>query len=180
MKKKQIAVLVGSLRRNSFSGSVAKCIIKLAPENFDMQIIEIGNLPIYNQDYDEEDIDVYTQFRETIKASDGILIVTPEHNRSMPAALKNALDVGSRPYGKNVWASKRGAIASQSYGAIGGFGANHQLRQVTSFLDIRMMNQPECYLGELGKSLNENGDIESERTINFLKNFVDAFVEWIG
>ncbi|MBK5720285.1 NAD(P)H-dependent oxidoreductase [Dysgonomonas sp. Marseille-P4677] len=180
MKKKKIAVLVGSLRKKAYSKSVANCVIGLASDDFDMQIIEIGNLPIYNQDYDDEEIDIYTKFRETIKASDAILIVTAEHNRSIPAVLKNALDVGSRPYGKSVWAGKPGAIISQSYGAIGGFGANHHLRQVTSFLDVRMMNQPECYLGEIMNSLDENGIITSERTIKFLKQFMDAYKKWVN
>lgn len=180
MKQKNIAVLVGSLRKGAYSKSVANCLISLAPNSFKMNIIEIGNLPIYNQDYDEETIEVYTQFRNTIKESDAILIVTAEHNRSIPAVLKNVLDVGSRPFGKSVWSGKPGAIASQSYGSIGGFGANHHLRQVASFLDIRMMNQPECYLGEIMDSLDENGIITSKRTIVFLQKFMDSYVEWIN
>ena len=180
MKKKKIAVLVGSLRKGAYSKSVANCLISLAPESFDMNVIEIGNLPIYNQDYDEETIEAYTKFREAVKESDAVLIVTAEHNRSIPAVLKNALDVGSRPFGKSVWAGKPGAIASQSYGAIGGFGANHHLRQVSSFLDIRMMNQPECYLGEIQNSMDQNGVITSERTIKFLQKFMNSYEEWVN
>ena len=180
MKKKKIAVLVGSLRKGAYSKSVANCLISLAPESFDMNVIEIGNLPIYNQDYDEETIEAYTKFREAVKESDAVLIVTAEHNRSIPAVLKNALDVGSRPFGKSVWGGKPGAIASQSYGAIGGFGANHHLRQVSSFLDIRMMNQPECYLGEVQNSMDQNGVITSERTIKFLQKFMNSYEEWVN
>ncbi|MBD8348495.1 NADPH-dependent FMN reductase [Dysgonomonas sp. HGC4] len=180
MKKKKIAVLVGSLRKGAYSKSVANCLISLAPEYFDMNVIEIGNLPIYNQDYDEETIEAYTKFREAVKESDAVLIVTAEHNRSIPAVLKNALDVGSRPFGKSVWGGKPGAIASQSYGAIGGFGANHHLRQVSSFLDIRMMNQPECYLGEIQNSMDQNGVITSERTIKFLQKFMNSYEEWVN
>lgn len=180
MKKKKIAVLVGSLRKGAYSKSVANCLISLAPEYFDMNVIEIGNLPIYNQDYDEETIEEYTKFREAVKESDAVLIVTAEHNRSIPAVLKNALDVGSRPFGKSVWGGKPGAIASQSYGAIGGFGANHHLRQVSSFLDIRMMNQPECYLGEIQNSMDQNGVITSERTIKFLQKFMNSYEEWVN
>ncbi|MBF0575242.1 NADPH-dependent FMN reductase [Dysgonomonas sp. GY617] len=178
MKKKKIAVLVGSLRKGAYSKSVANCLISLAPESFDMNVIEIGKLPIYNQDYDEETIEAYTKFREAVKESDAVLIVTAEHNRSIPAVLKNALDVGSRPFGKSVWGGKPGAIVSQSYGAIGGFGANHHLRQVSSFLDIRMMNQPECYLGEIQDSMDQNGVITSERTIKFLQKFMNSYEEW--
>lgn len=182
MAKKKIGVLVGSLRKGSYSRSVANCIIKLAPSDFDMQIIEIGHLPIYNQDYDdlENEIESYTIFRETIKVLDAVLIVTAEHNRSIPAVLKNALDVASRPFGKNAWAGKPGAIISQSYGELGGFGANHHLRQVTSFLDIRMMNQPECYLGKTQDALDESGVIVSERTLKFLNRFIEAYQAWIN
>lgn len=182
MAKKKIGVLVGSLRKRSYSRSVANCVIKLAPSDFDMQIIEIGHLPIYNQDYDdlENEIESYIAFRNTIKTLDAVLIVTAEHNRSIPAVLKNALDVASRPFGKNVWAGKPGAIISQSYGEIGGFGANHHLRQVASFLDIRMMNQPECYLGKTQEALDEDGVVVSDRTIKFLTRFIDAYKEWLN
>ncbi len=179
MKKKNIVVLVGSLRKDAYSKSVANCLVNLASSSFDLKFVEIGNLPIYNQDYDDDEIEVYTRFREVIKGSDAILIVTAEHNRSIPAVLKNALDVGSRPFGKSVWSGKPGAIVSQSYGSIGGFGANHHLRQVASFLDIRMMNQPECYLGEIMNSLDENGVITSERTISFLRKFMNSYEEWV-
>lgn len=181
MEKKKIGVIVGSLRKNSYSQSVADCVTKLAPADFDMQQIEIGNLPLYNQDFDgRDDMEEYNRFRKTIKSLDAVLFITPEHNRSVPAALKNALDVGSRPYGASSWSGKPGAVISQSYGVIGGFGANHHLRQVLSFLDIHTMGQPECYLSEIQHSLNENGDIVSERTIDFLQSYMQAFENWVN
>lgn len=181
MEKRKIGILVGSLRKKAFSRSVANLIMEIAPSSFDIKIIEIGHLPIYNQDFDDEDSnDVYSQFRAKIKTLDAVLLITAEHNRSIPAVLKNALDVGSRPFGQNVWNEKPGAIISQSYGAIGGFGANQHLRQVTSFLNIHMMSQPECYLGEIMNSMDENGIITSERTIKFLRKFMTAYEQWIN
>ena len=181
MKKKEIGILVGSLRKRAFSRSVANLIMDIAPSSFNIRIIEIGNLPIYNQDFDDEEpSEAYSQFRATIKDLDAVLLITAEHNRSIPAVLKNALDVASRPWGQNVWAGKPGAIISQSFGAIGGFGANQHLRQVVSFLDIHMMSQPECYLGEIMNSMDENGTITSERTISFLQNFMTAYEQWVN
>lgn len=180
MRKKKIGVFVGSLRKGAYSGSVANCVIGLAPEELDMQIIEIGHLPIYNQDYDDEKIKVYEKFRETVRSLDGVLIVTPEHNRSIPAVLKNALDVGSRPYGQSAWNNKPGAIISQSIGAIGGFGANHHLRQVATFLNINMMGQPECYLSSVGNLVDEKGVLTAESTIGFLKGFMDSYKNWVN
>lgn len=181
MEKRKIGILVGSLRKKAFSRSVANLIMEIAPSSFDINIIEIGHLPIYNQDFDDEDSnDVYSQFRAEIKTLDAVLLITAEHNRSIPAVLKNALDVGSRPFGQNAWNEKPGAIISQSYGAIGGFGANQHLRQVTSFLNIHMMSQPECYLGEIMNSMDENGIITSERTIKFLRKFMTAYEQWIN
>lgn len=182
MKKKKIGVIVGSLRKGSFSRSVANCAISQAPADFDMQIIEIGDLPIYNQDFDdmEKPIESYEKFRNTIKSLDAVLFVTAEHNRSVPAVLKNALDVASRPYGQSAWDGKPGAVMSQSYGTIGGFGANHHLRQVLSFLNIKTMAQPECYLGEVMKSMDSNGVITSERTTEFIGQFMTAYANWVN
>jgi chromate reductase len=149
MKQKRIAVLVGSLRKASFNRKMAKALISLAPEPQMLEIIEIGGLPLYDQDYDDEGRPpaAWTTFREHIKSFDGFLFVTPEYNRSVPAVLKNALDVGSRPYGKSIWGEKPGAVISVSPGAIGGFGANHHLRQSLVFLNVPTMQQPEAYIG---------------------------------
>jgi chromate reductase, NAD(P)H dehydrogenase (quinone) len=128
-----VVVIVGSLRRGSINRKVANALVELAPEGLKLSIVEIGQLPIYDQDGDENPPAEWTAFRERIRAADAVLFITPEHNRSVPAALKNALDVGSRPYGKNAWNGKPGAVVSASPGGIGGFGANHHLRQSLVF-----------------------------------------------
>src|SRR5690625_2400734 len=131
----KVGIVVGSIRENSFSQQLANNLVELFPEGYVTEFIEIANLPLYNQDSDDNVPEVYTTFRETIKGLDAVVFVTPEHNRSFPAALKNALDVGSRPYGSNVWDSKPALIVSQSPSNLSGFGANHHLRQVLAFLD---------------------------------------------
>ncbi len=142
-----VAVIVGSLRKDSINRKVARALMELAPKGLTLSMAEIGQLPIYNQDGDDNPPAEWTAFRERIRAVDAVLFVTPEHNRSVPAALKNAIDVGSRPYGKSVWSGKPGAVVSASPGAIGGFGANHHLRQSLVFLNVPAMPQPEAYIG---------------------------------
>jgi chromate reductase, NAD(P)H dehydrogenase (quinone) len=136
-------------------------------------------LPIYNQDGDENPPAAWTQFRERIKAADAVLPVTPEHNRSVPAALKNALDIGSRHYGHCAWSGMPGAVVSASPGAIGGFGANHHLRQSLVFLDIPAMAQPEAHLGGADKLFDASGKLANDGTRKFLQNFMNAFDAWI-
>eukprot|EP01030_Chromulinospumella_sphaerica_P016526 gene16526-16341_t len=146
-----IAVLVGSLRKQSINRKVAQALAQLAPANLKLSIVEIGELPLYNEDLDgSAPPAAYSTFRQQVAAADAVLFVTPEYNRSVPAALKNAIDVGSRPYGQSVWSGKPGAVISVSPGAIGGFGANHHLRQSLVFLDVPCMQQPEAYLGGAG------------------------------
>jgi chromate reductase len=159
---------------------VASALAELAPASLKLSIIEIGHLPIYNQDGDENPPAAWTQFRERIRASDAALFVTPEHNRSVPAALKNAVDVGSRPYGKSAWSGKPGAVVSASPGGIGGFGANHHLRQSLVFLDVPAMPQPEAYLGGADKLFDANGRLVSDETRKFLEGFMQAYASWIG
>ncbi len=175
----RVGIIVGSLRKESFSKQVAANVVKLFPTGYTSELIEIGNLPIYNQDYDENPPAEYTAFRAQVRGLDAILFVTPEYNRSIPAVLKNALDVGSRPYGQSVWAGKPAAIISQSIGNIGGFGANHHLRQVLSFLDMPLLQQPEAYLANSAELFDENGLIKNTDTVEFLQSFVDAFVSLI-
>lgn len=135
-----IAVLVGSLRKESINRKVALALAELAPANLTLNIVEIGDLPLYNEDIDAgAPPAAYSTFRQQVSSSDAVLFVTPEYNRSVPAPLKNAIDVGSRPYGKSAWSGKPGAIISVSPGAIGGFGANHHLRQSLVFLDVPCM-----------------------------------------
>ena len=140
---KKIAVLVGSLRKGSYNKKLAREIIDLAPESLEMEIIEIGQLALYNEDLDENPPAEWVEFRQKIKDADGYLFFTPEYNRSVSAVLKNALDVGSRPYGQNNWASKPGAVVSSSISALGGAVANHTLRQSLVFLDVYTMQQPD-------------------------------------
>ena len=180
MSKKTIGIIVGSLRKGSFSQSVAEYIAAEAQNDYDVKFIEIGQLPLYNQDYDQESPESYTAFRDEVRSVDAFLFVTPEHNRSVPAALKNALDIGSRPYGSSVWAGKPGAVVSVSPGASGGFGANHHLRQVLAFLDIYTLQQPEMYVGSVMNSLDEEGNVTDASTGEFLKGFVAAFSNWIN
>ena len=180
MKNKTIGVFVGSLRQGSFTRSVAKYLAKIAPSDFAFKFIDIGGLPLYNQDLDENPPEAWVKFRAEVKALDGFLFATPEHNRSFPAALKNALDVASRPYGFSVWNGKPGAVVSVSPGAIGGFGANHHLRQVLAFLNVPTMQQPEAYVGGVMASLDEKGDVVASGLQDFLKQYMDAFVQWIN
>ncbi len=178
-QKKKVAVLVGSLRKESFNRKMAKEMISLQPEELDLQFVEIGDLPIFNEDLEAEPPASWLRFREEIKAADAVLFFTPEYNRSLPAALKNALDVGSRPYGQSVWNEKPGGVVSVSMSALGGFGANHHLRQSAVYLNIPMMQQPEAYIGNATKIFDEEGHIKSEDTRNFAKHFIDAYARWV-
>lgn len=175
---KKIAVIVGSLRKDSWNRKVALELITLAKHSMDMEIIEINNLPLYNQDLDDNPPKEWVAFRNSIRDKDGVLFVTPEYNRSIPAALKNAIDVGSRPYGKSVWGQKVGAVMSVSPSAIGGFGANQHLRQTFVFLDILCMQQPEAYISNIDK-LYVDGKLKEE-THQFLKKFIDQYAAFVS
>jgi len=178
MAQKKIAVFVGSLRKESLNRKMAKALMKLAPDALNLEIIEIGGLPLYNQDLEDDPPAAWKEFRERLKKYDGVLFVTPEYNRSVPGALKNAIDVGSRPYGKSVWDGKPGAVVSVSPGSIGGFGANHHLRQSLVFLNMPALQQPEAYIGNATKLFDESGNpVESAR--EFAVKFMHAFAAWI-
>lgn len=135
---------------------------------------------MYNQDSDDNVPGIYATFREIVKALDAVVFVTPEHNRSFPAALKNALDVGSRPYGANVWDGKPALIVSQSPSNLSGFGANHHLRQVLTFLNMPVIQQPEVYIANVADLLGEDGKITNQDTIDFLQSVVDTYVDFIN
>ncbi len=175
----KIGVIVGSIREGSFSGRVAKALTRLLPDGFEATTIEIDKLPLYNQDYDENSPQEYVDFREKIAAQDAFIFVTPEHNRSIPAALKNALDVASRPYGDNKWAGKTALVASQSPGAISGFGANHHLRQILTFIDVTPVQQPEVYIAYTHELFDEDGGYLKDGTEEFLQSAVDKFVQLV-
>jgi chromate reductase, NAD(P)H dehydrogenase (quinone) len=171
---RNVAVLVGSLRKGSYNRLAAQALASLAPEGLHLEIIEIRDLPLYNAPPA-----AWTAFRDKIKLADAVLFVTPEYNRSVPGVLKNAIDVGSRPYGQNVWARKPAAIMSVSPGAIGGFGANHHLRQSLVFLDMPILQQPEAYIGHAATLFAEDGKLSNDATKAFFKSFIDAFAALI-
>ncbi|SPA24975.1 NADPH-dependent FMN reductase [Cupriavidus taiwanensis] len=176
---RDVVVLVGSLRKESYNRKLAKALIALAPPQLRLEIVEIGNLELYNQDLDDKPTQAWTAFRDRIRRADAVLFVTPEYNRSVPAPLKNAIDVGSRPYGSSVWDGKPGAIVSASPGAIGGFGANHHLRQSLVFLNIPILQQPEAYISGVDKLFDEQGGLANESTKGFLGKFMTTFGAWI-
>ncbi len=175
----KIGILVGSLRQASFNRKIAVALMQLAPASLDMEIIEIGQLPFFNQDDEANPPKAWTDFRQKLKNLDGFILVTPEYNRSVPAVLKNALDVGSRPYGQSLWDKKPCAIVSSSIGAIGGFGANHHLRQSLVFLNAPCMPQPEAYLSHVDTLFNEKGSLINDGTRTFLSQFMEAYAEWV-
>lgn len=181
MSKKVIGVFVGSLRKGSFSKKVANAITELASDNLELRNIEIGDLPLYNEDLDAGNVPAaWSKFRQEVKGVDGFLFVTPEYNRSYPAAIKNALDVGSRPYGQSVWDGKPGAIVSVTPGGLGAFGANHHLRQPLTFLNVPVMQQPEAYISNVTALLDANGKVNDDDTKKFFKEFIDAFEKWVN
>jgi chromate reductase, NAD(P)H dehydrogenase (quinone) len=181
MATHDVAVIVGSLRKGSYNRMMAHALAALAPPSLKLGIVEIGALPLYNQDEDEsaDPPAAWTAFRERIRPADAVLFVTPEYNRSVPAALKNAIDVGSRPYGKSVWDGKPAAIVSVSPGAIGAFGANHHLRQSLVFLNMPILQQPEAYVGGAANLFDAEGKLTNPGTADFLKKFMQAFATWI-
>lgn len=178
--KRKIAVIVGSLRKGSYNRMMARAAAEVAPEGLELEIVEIGDLPLYNQDADEgTPPEAWTRFRERVKAADAVLFVTPEYNRSVPAPLKNAIDVGSRPYGQSAWAGKPTAIISVSPGALAAFGANHHLRQSLVFLDMPAMQQPEAYIGGVANMFDAEGKLTNASTREFVSKFMQAFAAWI-
>lgn len=179
MDQYRIAVLVGSLRRESFNRKLALALTQLAPADFRLEQAELGDLPPYNQDDDAHQAPPVLRLKTQVADAQGVLFVTPEYNRSVPGVLKNAIDVGSRPYGQSVWAGKPAAIMTLSPGALGGFGANHHLRQSLVFLDMPPMQQPEAYIGGAATLFAEDGAVQNESTGQFFQNFMQRFAAWI-
>lgn len=182
MKPYRIAIVVGSLREASINRRVGKSMCAFAGDRLDCHIVEIGDLPLYNQEYDAlpTQPEPYRRFRDAIARADGILFVTPEYNRGVPGVLKNAIDVGSRPYGKSVWDRKPAAIVSASPGAIGGALANHQLRQSCVFLNMPVMQQPEAYLGRVDDdSFDADGCLKDGPLKELVVKLAEAFADWV-
>jgi chromate reductase, NAD(P)H dehydrogenase (quinone) len=174
-----VAVLVGSLRRDSFNRKMANALIELAPADLPLRIVEIGDLPHYNEDLEASAPEAWTRFRGEVGAMRGAILVSPEYNRSFPGALKNALDVGSRPVGQSVWKGKRAAVITVSPGAIGGFGANHHLRQALVGVGMLAMAQPETYIGQARTLFDESGKLTNESTRTFVQGFVNSFAAFV-
>lgn len=174
---RNVAVIVGSLRKDSVSRKLAKAFGALTP-NLKFNIVEIGDLPHFDQDLESDPPAQWVRFRQEIADADAVLFVTPEYNRSVPGVLKNAIDVGSRPYGSSVWNGKPGAVISQSPGAIGGFGSNHHLRQSLVFLNVPLLSQ-EAYLGNSFALFDESGELINESTGEFLRAYGAQFSAWI-
>ena len=179
MAARKVGVVVGSIRKGSYSRMLAKAMCGLNA-NLQCEILEIAQLPMYNQDLDGSPPQEWVQFKDRIKACDAILFVTPEYNRSVPGVLKNAIDVASRPYGHSAWSGKPCGVVSCSPGNIGAFGANHHLRQSLVFLDMPAMQQPEAYVSGVAKMFDDKGGFTSEETRAFLTKFMQAFEGWIG
>jgi chromate reductase, NAD(P)H dehydrogenase (quinone) len=179
MPARKIAVIVGSLRKDAFSRRIAEALRALQPAGLDLQIVEIRDLALYNQDSEAPPPAAWTAFRDAVRATEGVIFVTPEYNRSMPAAIKNAIDVGSRPYGSSVWSGKPCGVISNSPGAIGGFGANQHLRQCLVFLDMPVLQQPEMYVGGVDKLVEAGGKVTSDAGRQLFTKFLDAYAAWV-
>ncbi|WP_428061808.1 NADPH-dependent FMN reductase [Brevundimonas sp.] len=176
----RVALIVGSLRQGAYSRAIGLELKALAAPGLELELVEIGDLPLYNPDLETDaPPPAWTRFREEVATTQAVLFVTPEYNRSIPGALKNALDVGSRPYGHSIWARKPAAIVSVSPGALAAFGANHHLRQPLVFLGMPTMQQPEAYIGNVADLLDDDGKLKKDDTRKFLKDFMDAFATWI-
>ncbi|HEY8607585.1 MAG TPA: NAD(P)H-dependent oxidoreductase [Noviherbaspirillum sp.] len=176
---RSVAVFVGSLRKESYSRKLALALGEMAAPDMQFDLVDIGGLPLYNQDDDASSPPAYEELRDAIRRADAVLFITPEYNRSVPGVLKNAIDIASRPYGQSAWNGKPGAVISVSIGAIGGFGANHHLRQSLVFLNVPAMQQPEAYIGNAGKLFDDAGAIAADATRDFLQNYLAAFARWI-
>lgn len=176
---RRIAVLVGSLRKDSFSRKIARNIAALAPRGYEFEDVDIGKVGFYNQDLDGSEPAEWLDLRAGIRAADAVLFVTPEYNRSVPGVLKNAIDIASRPYGQSAFSGKPSAVISNSPGNIGGFGANHHLRQTLAFLDTPILQQPEMYLSGVADWFDDKGEVKNEQTRDFLTSFARTFAAWI-
>lgn len=176
---RNVAVLIGSLRKDAFSKKIARAIAKSAPDELKFNVVDLAPLSLYNQDLDGAPPAEWTAFRDAIRPADAVLFVTPEYNRSVPGVLKNAIDIGSRPYGHSVFNGKPAAVVSQSPGAIGGFGANHHLRQTLAFLNMPTLGQPEVYLGGVYDWFDKSGALVKDDKREFLTQFGKAFAAWI-
>ena len=175
-----VAVIVGSLRKESFTRRVAIAAMSHAPKALQCRFVEIGDLPHYNQDLDSKPPAAWESFRAEIKKSDAVLFFTPEYNRSFPGHLKNAIDIASRPQGSNLWEGMPAGIVSVTPYSSGGMGANHALRQTFVYLNMPAMQQPEAYLSNAGDLVDAKGKVINEKTGKILTDYMHAFAKWVG
>ena len=176
---RDVVVLVGSLRKASFNRKTAHALREIGAGTLALEEVGIGDLPLYNEDLEPAPPDEWARFRDRVRKADAVLFVSPEYNRSVPGLLKNAIDVGSRPYGKSVFSGKPAAVVTVTGGALGAFGANHHLRQSLVFLDMPALQQPEMYIGFAAKLFDEQGRLINDDTRALMKRFVDRFAAWI-
>lgn len=180
MSKYKVAIVAGSLRKDSFSEKLGNVLTQMFSDDFEAELVSIDGLELYNPDLETDTPPVHwTEFRVAIKASDAVLFISPEYNRSMPAGLKNAIDVGSQPGPENVWNNMPGAVVSIGAGTIGGFGAAHHLRQSVVYLNMLLMQAPEAYVAGIHTIFDEDGNVIVESTQTFLQNVIDSFEAWV-
>jgi chromate reductase len=177
---RKIAVVVGSIRKESINRKLAKALIKLAPKDLECELVRIDDLPVFNQDHDQDPPQQVARVKAQIVAANAILFVTPEHNRSLPTALKNVLDWVSRPYGKNLWAGKPAGVVGASVGAVGTAVAQAHLRAVLGYLDVPTLGQPEVYVQFTKDLIDDDGNVSNDGTRKFLQSFVDRYAAWIA
>jgi chromate reductase, NAD(P)H dehydrogenase (quinone) len=175
----KIAIVVGSIRKDSINRKLAKALIKLAPKDFECELVRIDDLPVYSQDHDQNPPEQVVRVKTQIAAANALLFVTPEHNRSLPTALKNVLDWVSRPYGKNLWAGKPAGIVGASLGAVGTAVAQGHLRIVLGYLDVPTLGQPEVYLRFTPDLIDDDGNVSNDDSRKFLQTFIDRYAAWI-
>lgn len=178
MSKYQIAVIVGSLRKESFNRQLANAVVRLAPDDFSFKQLEIDDLPLYNQDDDANPAEAVKRLKSEISAAQGLLFVTPEYNRSVPGVLKNAIDHASRPYGENAWKDKPAGVMGASIGAAGTAMAQQHLRNILAYLDVPTLGQPEAFIHVTDKLFDENGNI-GPNSKDYLQRWMNQFVAWV-
>lgn len=179
MSQYQIAVIVGSLRKESFNRKLANAIVKLAPSEFSFEQVEIGDLPLYNQDDDANPAESVKRLKGKIVAAQGLLFVTPEYNRSVPGVLKNAIDHASRPYGQSAWAGKPAGIVGISIGALGTSMAQQHLRNMLAYLDVPTLGQPEAFIQAKAGLFDAADNFGNADIKKFLQTWMDKYVAWI-
>ena len=180
MTTHSVAVIIGSLRKQSFSLRIGQAFAKLAPASLKLNIVTLNDLSFFNQDLEANPPADWVKFRETVQGSDAVIFIAPEYNRSVSGVLKNAIDVGSRPYGKSSFLGKPTGIVTSSPGPIGGLGAALALRQTLPGITGPILPQPEIYLNAIGDAFNENGEIVKESIRPVLQAYIDAFAAWVA